>query len=365
MIKKFLRTNYKKPLFWIIPAVVLVCAAAAVIAVINPFEKVKSEPKKDMSSQEVTVKEDGASKDDTASGKDTEKEKEETGTKPVVSEEPVTSSEPEESDEYINERDNFGTLDIKIVKDIKDTLDLSFGEYGVEDIYIKKYYGTYSDGSVVISVGFLDKRGEAYYYPAVDVAVLYPAVYEVSGYVVNHKFYPYVYYKGRVERLDTAFQEGLISAKSIDELFNNNPDVIIYNDEIYNEKDNYGNLDKANVYNIKNQYLMYLLNSFQESGIKTELKLSDIFIEKYYGQMYNGTVIVSLSYNEGSDRETIVEKVSGYDYIHKEDQGIFVYNSCNGSPGYVYGVSALEELDIFTNSDLKNIFAKFPEFLKK
>lgn len=333
----------------------------------DPVDSKKSENKPD-SAETVVPSDDEKEK---LSSEDTSAETEITVSTITSSkaETPVQGSSPaksDESDEYINERDNFGNLDIKIVKDIKDTLDLRFGEYGVEDIYIKKYYGTYSDGSVVISVGFVDKRGEAYQHPA--VAILYPAVYEVSGYVVNSNFCPYVYYKGRVEQLDTAFQEGLISAKSIDELFNNNPDVITYNDEIYNEKDNYGNLDKANVYNIKKQYLIYLSNSFQESGIKTELKLSDIFIEKYYGQMYNGKVIVSLSYKGGSDRETIVEKVGEYDYIHKEDQGIFVFNKYNNQPCHGWGEVSVEELyryDVITDSDLKNIFAKFPEFVKK
>ncbi len=98
MIKKFFSANYKKPLFWIIPAAVLVCAAAAVIAVTNPFEKAEGEPKKDMQSQEVTVKEDGASKDDTVVSKDTETDNKAITSKPVTSEEPVTSSQPEKVD---------------------------------------------------------------------------------------------------------------------------------------------------------------------------------------------------------------------------------------------------------------------------
>ncbi len=98
MIKKFFSAHYKKPLFWIIPAAVLVCAAA-VIAVINPFEKAEGEPKKDMPSQEVTVKEDGASKDNTASSKDTATDDQVTTSNPVVSEEPVTSSKPVTSSE--------------------------------------------------------------------------------------------------------------------------------------------------------------------------------------------------------------------------------------------------------------------------
>ena len=99
MIKKFFSANYKKPLFWIIPAAVLVCAAAAVIAVTNPFEKAEGEPKKDMQSQEVTVKEDGASKDDTVVSKDTETDNKVTTSNPIVSEEPVTSSKPVTSSE--------------------------------------------------------------------------------------------------------------------------------------------------------------------------------------------------------------------------------------------------------------------------
>ncbi len=104
MIKKFFSENYKKTLFWIIPSAVLVCAAAAVIAVTNPFEKAEGEPEKVMPSQEVTVKEDGASKDNTASSKDTATDNQVTTSNPVVSEEPVTSSktvissEPEKVD---------------------------------------------------------------------------------------------------------------------------------------------------------------------------------------------------------------------------------------------------------------------------
>ena len=84
--------------------------------------------------------------------------------------------------------------------------------------------------------------------------------------------------------------------------------------------------------------------------------------------MYNGKVIVSLSYNGGSDRETIVEKVGEYDYIHKEDQGIFVFNKYNNQDCYGWGEVSVERLyryDVITDSDLKNIFAKFTEFVKK
>ncbi len=225
--------NYKKPSLWIISASIILCGCLLVAFLTDPVDSKKSENKPD-STEAVVPSDDEKEK---LSSEDTSAESEITVSTITSSkaETPVSGSSPaksDESDEYINERDNFGNLDIKIVKDIKDILDLRFGEYSVEDIYIEKYYGTYSDGSVVISVGFVDKRGEAYQRP--DVAILYPAVYEVSGYVVNSNFRPYVYYKGRVELLDTAFQEGLISAKSIDELFNNNPDVITYNGEIYN-----------------------------------------------------------------------------------------------------------------------------------
>ena len=91
--------NYKKPPFWVAVTAITACIAVGVCLLTDPIIKAKKEPHKDMSSQEVTVKEDGASKDDIAVSKDTEKDNKVTTSNPIVSEEPVTSSKPVTSSE--------------------------------------------------------------------------------------------------------------------------------------------------------------------------------------------------------------------------------------------------------------------------
>ena len=368
MIKKFFSTNYKKPLFWIIPAAVLVCAAAAVIAVTNPFEKAEGEPKKDMQSQEVTVEEDGASKDDVTVIKETNKEE-----TPQLTEDsqPVGS---QGTGIILHGPDKTGGLSAEEVKKIKTDYiksDERYKNLHYTSVVINEYYGTLSDGSLLLDIciprGYPDVVDDNIWFNVVDnYAYLLESI--------NHPNHNLQLYKNfRFYDIKAAYEQNVITKKVVDEIFNKNPQLNICNDYL-NPKDNAGGLSISEIIYMKHFYLETLFDSYRgEVSYRDKYgipEVKDFYISEYYktfGSGYKGYFI-----KQSKVSDNMSETVGIYKYKHiagdnllliAENPNAMTNQSFEVAKYNCYNLKSAYENKIITDAELERFFKDFPEYL--
>ncbi len=242
-------------------------------------------------------------------------------------------------DPYVHEKDNIGNLSKETVRKIKDVYLQKLKSNGDKsakliNIYISKYYGTLSDGSVVVSF----VRTGLY---KLDVdTIVYPMVF-LNDYLCYSSATPYIFKNNKLEALENAYKNGTISTKVLDEFFSKYKGIDV-SDQFFNKKDNCAGLTKLDIIRIKQSY-------HYEVG-RNKYKMSDLVIKEYYGNLKDNWELVVLGI-DGVTSKNVTEKVGKYNYTHPENQGLYVYyksdkntSSYSSAIGEIKSVYSRDEL---------------------
>ena len=355
--------SYKKPTVWVMILIIIVCSVFTVGFLTDPptkddskfFEKFFPSSNEDFEDKVVT------STTTTVTGGETQGKTEDG--KETVSK--VTSSPTLNNPS--KEQDKVGDLNKNTVRKIKqdylNSLENS-QNYKIDDIVIRDYYGTFSDGSIALKIGI---SGVLSGYDASNTwQILYANVecMHLEEYTFHPRhFYPQIYKDSQILYIDTAYKKGLISKKVLDEIFDKYPE---YNksDDYFTQRDNFGNLNKDVFCKIKQQYYTKLNGDYKTYGAYKLFEYCDIYMSDYYKTLKNGYVVVVLKYDKDTGKEKeLLEKVGNYNYKHQINQGVYLFKNTSAA-------SSLEAIDLvtaykqklITDTQLDGIFNCYPEF---
>ena len=365
--------NYKKPSLWITIISLILVVCIAVCFMTDPVDKTDKKDNKEKV-ETVVSKDDDAN--DTSSEPTSSEENKGTESKPTESEpaesepdesEPQdTSSEEEdydflndfEEDDYIiTEEDNVGNLSREKVKAIKELYLKSLNSDGgtpikIDKIKILKYYGTLSDGSIAVDIDF-NAAGP-------DVVEILNKVFIIEDYIYYADLGPMIYKNNKLQNLKTAYENGTISTKIVDEFFSKHSYLDISSTYL-NEKDNCAGMEYLDI--------CYAKQSYRYKLHKEGLNISDLVINDYYGKINNNYDVVLLGLKE-SVSETVTEQIGRYEYTHPENQGIYVYYSSKSNylNSSYFRSSKIKDLlsaykrKLITDEELDKIAKHYPQY---
>ena len=328
------------------------------------FALTSSDDKKDSNGGniETVVSEDEDTKDDTS---DTSSKPSTTdGDNDTESKPEDTSSEEddydflndfEEDDYIITEEDNVGNLSKETVKIIKELYLKNTGSniIKIKNIKISRYYGTLSDGSIAVAIDMINISG-----PLVKDKL--NKVFVINDHIYYASLGPIIYKNNKLQTLETAYENGTISTKIVDEFFSKHSYLDISN--IYlSEKDNCTGMEYLDI--------CYAKQSYREELRKEDLNISDLVINDYYGKLKENCDIVLLGLKE-TESESVTEQIGKYKYTHPEDQGVYVYYSSKSNylnSSYFWS-SKIEDLlsaykyKLITDEELDKIAKHYPQY---
>ena len=339
----------------------LVGILTAGLILITAFSGCKSTDSSLTSSDIIITSQDAIATDSTvtssneeAVSKPVENSTQDTSSKDKTIDSSSTPEETKEPEKIVNENDDIGDLSLETVKKIKklylNELIANGDDYAnFKNICISKYYGTLSDGSIIIK---LDRLG--LYYPA--VVTVQPTMVIVNDYLYYAGAEPSVFKNNKLESLKIAYENGTITTKVLDELFSKNPNLNL-SEQYFNKNDNCGSLDKLDVCSIKQSY-RYIL------GI-SNYKLSDLVIKDYYGNLKDNMEIIVLGIEKSTSKE-VTEELGKYKYTHPENQGLYVYR--RGTHPYSTSITEIGNVNLYNNQitdkELDEIAKNFPQYFK-
>ncbi len=247
------------------------------------------------------------------------------------------SNEREESP--FTSYDSIGDLDKEIAIKIKEDYiktDRELKNKKLSEIHITKYYGTFSDGSIFVTINPVGatyiqviKKEEIAgykYHTSPDRVVL---VYK------NSKFYGF----------KEAYDEGIISKKVVDEFFTIYSYLLLSDEDEkhLNKFDSLGELDTKTAIKIKEDYIK------SDTEFK-KYKTNEIVIWSYYGTFSDGSISVAISPIDYTFTTALInEDIAGYAYNASSSQyyAQFYKNSrfCRIKEAYETGFITKEIVD--------------------
>ena len=344
--------SYKKPSFWIIAVSLVLCVAVAVCFLTDPLnngngadfitkkDKTVQNLEDEVVTSSVTTTKDG----NTASNTD--------GSVNKVTSTVIT----EENKDFLNERDNFGDLDLDTVKKIKRDYVKTHDDLNINDIFIEKYYGTFSDGSIAVSIsqfGLIQISTTQ-----IDTNVIFVAEYVYHPYALNIL----IYKNSEFNYIHDAYNKKLISKKVLDEIFE--IPNLDFKDKYFTNLDNVDDISKKTVIRLKRHYMVYLQQLLSSKhGV---IGLENCYIDGYYTFFKNDYKGFILKHTVDND-DVVTEKIGDYNYTHKKGEGLFLFNEKSASSSSVKVISLVDayRLNLITDSELSEFFNDFPEYNKK
>ena len=289
----------------------------------------------------------------------------------------VSSSTPEETKEpekFLNENDDIGNLSLETAEKIK--IDYLNSSESYKDIHpinisINKYYGTLSDGSLLLDICI--PRG----YPTVVVDNIWFNVVDNYAYLlesINHPNQNLLLYKNsEFYDIKDAYEKNIITKKVVDEIFKKNPQLNICNDYL-NPKDNAGGLNISEIIYMKYYYRKTLFGSHNgELSYRDKYgipQVKDFYISKYYKTFKSGYRGYFIKQSKVSDNMS--ETVGIYKYKHiagdnllliAENPNAMTSQSFATAKYNCYNLKSAYENKIITDTELELFFKNFPEYL--
>lgn len=327
MIKKFFSENYKKPLFWVVVALVVVCVIVAVCFLIYPIEKKAGNLENDNTSQTTSASE-------AIYG-------EETPLEPTVSDETPsdkkTPSEPTPSNKTPShfEIPSEPIVTIPDEREIKKLYIESFEGAKPEEksIYVN-IYKTFSDGSIGV---YIDNFGSIHKGEKIDTVI---AGYKYKERQNYDKFY--IYKNKSLVGFVEAYNTGIITKNIVDEFFEER--------QKFNKDINFNGLSKTVARKMINDYVDGYLQDFCEVMFNYKGSLSDSSILVWIGEtgvMYPAVMVDDYIANE-------------YLYTYSSGYGWTVYKN-----GQFKSIKNAYDTGLITKATLDELFEKFPVLNRK
>lgn len=234
----------------------------------------------------------------------------------------------------------------KIINDYTDGYEQDFCDI------ILKYKGTLSDSSILV---FIDRIN------AVHAAVM------VDDYIADEYYYTYssgrdwtVYKNGQFKSIKNAYDTGLISKATLDELFNKYPDLNRLN-SILNDQDDFGDINIKYFEKIKSIYKSSLYASDKN---KYSSAISDIknIIVKNCGTLSDGSMLLKFNLKTPVKDPTVVsDKIEEYTYEYKLGYDVRILCINGSDPSGLSTIKQAYESGDISKNVLDEIFIKLPQ----
>ncbi len=234
----------------------------------------------------------------------------------------------------------------KIINDYTDGYEQDFCDI------ILKYKGTLSDSSILV---FIDRIN------AVHAAVM------VDDYIADEYYYTYssgrdwtVYKNGQFRSIKSAYDTGLISKATLDELFNKYPDLNRFN-LILNDQDDFGDINIKYFEKIKSIYKSSLYASDKN---KYSSAISDIknIIVKNCGTLSDGSMLLKFNLKTPVKDPTVVsDQIEEYTYEYKLGYDVRILCINGSEPTCLMTIKKAYDSGEITKNVLDEIFIKLPQ----
>lgn len=353
--------NFKNVLFWVEALSVTACMAAGILFLTDPVIKANKDTENDILVYGDTVK-DGTGSGDTHIGGDVEAEKDKTS-QPAENESAENETVINGFDSTVDFKDNTGNLSTETVEKIKaDYLnsDESYKGNAALNVVINTYYGTLSDGSMLLDICI--PKG----YPKDLTYDIEFSFVEDYAYLLEGKNHPnqnlQLYKNSEFYDIKAAYENNVITKNTLDEIFTKYPHLNICNQYI-NEKDNIDNISYAEIIKIKYFHNINILN-FDNGIVDYRDKygiseVSNFYISEVnaFKPGYKGVFIKSTK-----QTENITEDLGDFKYTHNLEDEFYLVGT-DGNGGFIcYSLKSAYESKIITDAELEQFFNDYPGY---